>query len=141
MNERVHRGEKIAEGPNFVDRRLGNGDAHLVLEGDRDLRWRRGGHCVDRDQRQLDPQDWPLAAVVGQALDLAGQLHEQGHRNIADRIHVDDSDSADLQLAGDIGWRRGDQPVTVLADERPVVAHEVEAAIEQAKRKVRLSGS
>ena len=37
MNERVHRGEKIAEGPNFVDRRLGNGDAHFVLEGDREL--------------------------------------------------------------------------------------------------------
>ncbi len=57
------------------------------------------------DQRQLDAEDRPFAAVIGQALDVAGQLDEQRDGTSLDMVHLDDPDAADLELAGD-GRRR-----------------------------------
>ena len=68
-----------------------------------------------RDQRQFDAEDRPLAAVVGKALDVAGQLDHQRDRDVVDMLHLDDADAADFELAGDGRRRRGDQAVAVAA--------------------------
>ena len=83
-------------------------EAHAV-ERERDLRGRRCRHGVDRDERQLDAQDRTLAAVVGQALDVARQLDDQRDRNVVDAFHLDDPDPPDLELAGN-GRRSASRP-------------------------------
>src|SRR5438270_8692651 len=59
---------------------------------------RRCRHGVNADQRQLDPKERPLTALVWQTLDLAGQLDQQCDWNVGHRFHVDDADPADLEL-------------------------------------------
>jgi hypothetical protein len=102
------------------------------------LRRRRGGHRVDADQRQRHSEHRPLAAVVGKALDVAGELDEQGDRDIALSLHLDDPDSADLELSGDLRRGRGQQPLPFAANDGLVVADQREAAVEKAKRQDRI---
>ena len=86
-------------------------------------------------------EDLPLAAVVRHALDVAGQLDQQGDRHVAGMLHLDDADAADLELAGDVRRRRGDQPVILPPDEGLVVADQRKSAVEQAQRQVGLAGA
>src|SRR3954447_5326106 len=102
--------------------------AHSV-ERERHFRRRRGGHRVDADQRQLDAEQRPLTALVGQALDFAGELDEQGHRDVGCGFHLDDPDAADLELAGAVRRSSGDESLTILTNDGLVVADEGETAV------------
>src|SRR6185312_8043634 len=113
-------------------------EAHAV-EGERHLRRGRSGHRVDRDQRHPDAEDEALAAVVGHALEIAPQLHDQGHGDIGHAVDLDDSDAADFELAGDVLRRSREQPVAIALHDRAVVADQREAAVDEAQRQVRLA--
>ena len=58
--------------------RASEGEAEPI-ERHRHLRGGGGGHGIDADQRNLAIQHQSVAAVVRDALDIAGELNEQGN--------------------------------------------------------------
>src|SRR4029078_11273269 len=93
------------------------------------------------DESQGQAEDRPLAAIVGQALDVARELDQQCDRDITGNLHLDDSAAADLELSGDGRGGRSNQPVALSPDDRLVVANQGEAAVEKPQRQVRFARS
>ena len=89
-----------------------------------------------------DAEDQPFPAVVGQALDVAGQLDDQRDRHV-----VDATPSRRCRRRGSPACPRssaGAEAISLppsLADDGPVVADQREAAVDQAQREVGLARS